>query len=283
MDLLLQCQSSNQLVNLRKMKIKNKTVSLFLSCQLASYSECKHFKHFAEQTSLTSDPLSVNFSSFVNTIRKILEKCKDKLEECKELCSDLTISGNSDVLLFSDKQLAEIKLCTSFQQLFEILRKHWNWNEYSILKGIISESGSKEAKEELHKFQKFIASYHSMNLISDEHLSNISPKDYAKLYLIIDEPYKDLTLQDFDELRTFIFNHLDVKKYIALPFVKFLFRSLHLEWYVPVQAVSHIIKMIHKSKKVFIQKSIVLIKIGDKTILDVRSKLSQSDKSKVNT
>ena len=55
----------------------------------------------------TSD-LSVHFSSFVMTIRKILEKCKDKLEECKELCSNLTISGNSDVLLFSDEQLVRI-------------------------------------------------------------------------------------------------------------------------------------------------------------------------------
>ena len=216
------------------------------------------------------------------TIKKILENCKDKLEACKELCSNLTISGNSDVLLFSDEQLAEINQCTSFQQLFTILRKHWNWEEYSILKGIIAESGSKEAKEELHKFEKFMGSYHSMKLISDKHLSNISPEDYAKLYLIIEQPYKDLTPEDFKELRTFIFQHLDIKEYTALPFGKFIFRSLHLEWYVPVQAVSHIVKMIRKNKKVLIEKSIVLIKVGDKNILDVKSKISQSDTTKVN-
>ena len=219
------------------------------------------------------------------TIKKILEKCKDKLEACKELCSNLTISGNSDVLLFNDKQMAEINQCTSFQQLFEILRKHWNWEEYSILKGIIAESGSEEAKEELHKFEKFMGSYRSMKLIFDKHSLNISPKeyaDYAKLYLIIEQSYKDLTLQDFMELRTFIFQHLDIKEYTALPFIKFLFRSLHLEWYIPVQAVSHIIKMVHENKKDFIQKSIVLIKVGEKSILDVQSKLSQNDTSKVN-
>ena len=215
------------------------------------------------------------------TIRKTLEKCKDKLEACKELCSNLTISGNSDVLLFSDEQLAEINQCTSFQQLFTILRKHWNWEQHSILKGIIAESGSEEAKKELHKFEKFVGSYHGMKLISDKHLSNISPEDYAKLYLIIEQPYKDLTLQDFKELRTFIFQHLDIKEFTALPFVKFLFRSLHLEWFVPVQAVSHIIKMIRLNKKVFIQKSIVLIKIENKVILDVQSKSSLSDTSKV--
>ena len=215
------------------------------------------------------------------TIRKILEQCEDKLEVCKELCSNLTISGNSDVLLFNDKQLAEINQCTSFQQLFTILRKHWNWEEYSILKGIIAESGSKEAKEELHKFEKFMGSYHSMKLISTKNLSDVSPEDYVKLCLIIEQPYKDLTVEDFMELRTFIFQNLDIKEYTALPFGMFLFRSLHLEWYVPVQAVSHIVKMIHLNKKVFIQKSIVLIKF-QQIILDVRSKSSLSDTSKVN-
>ena len=208
------------------------------------------------------------------TIRKILEQCKDKLEGCKELCSNLTISGNSDVLLFNDKQLAEINQCTSFQQLFTILRKHWNWEEYSILKGIIAESGSEEAKDELHKFEKFMGSYRSMKLISDKHLSNISPEDYAKLCLIIEQPYKDLTLQDFKELRTFIFQHLDINECTALPFIKFLFRSLHLEWYIPIQAVSHIIKTARSNRTALIQKSIVLIKIGDKSILDVHSKSS---------
>ena len=211
------------------------------------------------------------------TIRKILEQCKDKLEACKELCSNLTISGNSDVLLFNDKQLAEINQCTSFQQLFTILRKHWNWEEYSILKGIIAECGSKEAKDELHKFEKFMGSYRSMKLISDKHLSNISPEDYAKLCLIIEQPYKDLTLQDFKELRTFIFQHLDINECTALPFIKFLFRSLHLEWYIPIQAVSHIIKTARSNRTALIQKSIVLIKIGDKSILDVHSKSSHTD------
>ena len=210
------------------------------------------------------------------TIRKILEKCKDKLETCKELCSNLTISGNSDVLLFSDEQLAEINHCTSFQQLFTILRKHWNWKEYSILKGIITESGSEDAKKELHKFEKLMGSYCGMKLISDEYSPSELPVNYVKLCITIDQPYKDLTLEQYDELRTFIFEHLDVKKYIASPFIKFLFSSLYLEWYIPMQAVSHIIRTIHHNRKLFIQKSIVLIKIGDSRILNVQSESSQN-------
>ena len=226
--------------------------------------------YIAEEKSVSTSDLSVHFSTFVATIRKMLEKCVDKLESCKEICSNLTIS-NSDILLFNDEQLDKINKCTSFQQLFIILRKHWSWKEYSILKGIIAESESEEAKDELLKFEKLMGSYCGMKLISDNYSPKELPKNYVNLCITIDKPYKALTLQDFDELRAFIFEHLDVQNYIALPFIKFLFSSLHLEWYIPMQAVSHIIKMVHQNRKILIQKDIVLIKVGDKTILDIQS------------
>ena len=205
-------------------------------------------------------------------IRKILEKCKDKLEECKELCSNLTISGNSDVLLFNDEYLTKINECTSFQQLFTILRKHWNWKEYSILKGIIAESGSQEARDELQKFEKLMGSYCGMKLISDKYSPSELPMNYVKLCITVDKSYKELTLQDFDELRTFIFEQLNVREYIALPFIKFLFSSLHLEWHIPMQAASHIIKMADRSKGPLNAQSITLIQVGNKIILDGRRK-----------
>ena len=217
------------------------------------------------------------------TIRKILEKCKDKLEACKELCSNLTISGNSDVLLFTDEQLTAINQCASFQQLFTILRKHWNWREYSILKGIIAESGSHEAKDELCKFEKLMGSYFGMKLISDEYSPSELPVNYVKLCITIDQPYKDLTLQQYDEIRTFIFDHLDVQKYIAQPYIKFLFSSLHLEWYIPIQAVSHVTKAGQQNKEVLIQKFIVLIKVGEKIILDSTRHSLEPNTKQVNT
>ena len=204
------------------------------------------------------------------TIRTMLEKCTDKLELCKEICSNLTVSS-SDILLFSDEQLDKINKCTSFQQLFTILRRHWSWKEYSILKTIIAICESDEAEAELSKFEKLMSSYCGMKLISEKYSPGELPVNYVKLCITVDKPYKSLTLQDFYELRTFIFEHLDVKEYIALPFIKFLFSSLHLEWYIPMQAVSHIIKMIHLNKRALIQKFIVLIKIGDKDILYVQS------------
>ena len=116
-----------------------------------------------------------------------------------------------------------------------------------------------------------------MKLISEKYSPSDLPVNYIKLCITIDKPYKCLTLQDFDELKSFIFDHLDVRQYTPLPFIKFLLGSLHLEWYVPMQAVSHIIKMVHQNKRVLIQESIVLIKIGDKTLLDIQSSSSHSD------
>ena len=102
---------------------------------------------------LTPDPLSVHFSNFVASIEECFEKCPDKLDACKRICSNLTISG-SDSLLFNNQQLAEINDCASFHQLFTLLRQHWNWKEYSILKTIIEISESDEAKVHLEKYQK---------------------------------------------------------------------------------------------------------------------------------
>ena len=213
------------------------------------------------------------------TIRKILENCDDyneKLESCKEFCSNLKI-GDSEILLFNDEQLAEINKCATFHSLFVILRKHWSWKEYCILKTIIATCESKEAEDELDKFEKLMSSYCGMKLISDEYSPDELPVDYVKLCIKIDKPYKNLTLQDFGELQTFIFEHLNVQKYVALPFIKFLYSSLYLEWHIPVQVVSHIIEMIYLNQRTFIQKSIVLITIGEKSIIDVQSGSPHSD------
>ena len=205
-------------------------------------------------------------------IRKSLENRTDKLEACKEICSNLTISGNSDVLLFNNEQITKINNCLSFKELFLFLRQYWSWKEYSILEAIIAECDSQEANAELEKFEKLMSTYCGMKLISDKYSPSELPKNYVNLSIIVDKPYKNLTLENFVQLRDFIFEHLDVHRFIALPFIKFLFSSLHLEWCIPVQAVSHVIKMANMHKESFISKLITLIQVGNKTILDVQEK-----------
>ena len=155
-------------------------------------------------------------------IRGILEEHTNKLEECKQFCYNLT-SGDSTVLLFNDEQFPRINMCTSFIELFTILRNHWSWQDYSLLKGIIMICNSKEAEEELCKFERMMGAYCGMKLISDTYQPHQLPLKYFRLWSLVDKPYKSLCLQNFNELQTFIFEYLDVQKYFALPFIKFLF------------------------------------------------------------
>ena len=85
------------------------------------------------------------------------------------------------------------------------------------------ESGSHEAKDKLCKFEKLMV---GLKLTSDEY----SPSELVSCEFCIDQPNKDLTLQQYDEIRTFIFDHLDVQKYIAQSHIKSLLSSSHLEW-----------------------------------------------------
>lgn len=212
--------------------------------------------------------LSAQFSSLVRTVENVLDKCSKNLEICKRFCLDLTISDSSDILLFSDEQLKKVKKCKSFRKLFEILRQYWSWKEYCILEHIISQSESKEAKEELEKYEKMMSSYFGLQIIADNFSPNELPDEYIKMTIIVEKPYKELTLENFFELRDFIFSQMDVKPFIAYPFVKFLFSSLHLEWYVLQQAISHMMKMSYKNIEKLKGYSIVHIKIGEETILD---------------
>ena len=203
------------------------------------------------------------------TIATLLDTCcGDKLEQCKQLCSNLTISNNFDELLFSDEQLQKINACSTFSELFAILRKHWSYYDYSILTHIITITDLNEAKNELQVFKTRMASYEGMKILSE----NIPPEaislEYIRLSIIIDKPYRELTLEDFVKLHDFIFKYLDIKHYTALPHIKFLFSSLHLEWYVLKKAASHMIKMAKQNEEIFMNNSVVFIQIDQSVVLD---------------
>ena len=212
----------------------------------------------AGNTVKTADPLSVQFSTFVATVEALLEQHHDKLEHCKQFCSNLTIKDNTDdELLFSDEQLQKISGYTTFHELFIILRKHWSWRDYSILTHIISISGLKEAEEELDIFETRMASYQGMKVISESIPSEDIPPDYIRLSILIDKPYRNLTKEKYVELHNFVFKNLNINRYIALPFIKFLYSSLQLEWYVLKKAAPHMIKMALKNEEIFANNGVV--------------------------
>ena len=240
-----------------------------ISCRQASNPAGR-----SEQSTVrTADPLSVQFSTFVATIATLLNTfCSDKLEQSKQLCSNLTISDNLDKLLFSDTQLQEINACSTFSELFAILRNHWSYSNYSILRQIIVTTNLKEAKDELQLFKTRMASYEGMKILSENSPPEAIFREYVKLQIIIESSYQELTLEDFTRLHDFVFKHLDIKYYTALPHIKFLFGSLHLEWYVLKKAAAHMIKMAKQNEEVFTSNSVVFIQVDQSVIFDFTTK-----------
>jgi len=216
----------------------------------------------------TPDSLTDDFNTLITSAVSLLEKCTNKLESCKQACCNLTISDNSDVLFFGTKKLTEIKCCDSFQQLFDTLQQHYSWKEFSLLKIIIEKSDSVEAMIALKQFEQSMCSVCSLKLISD----NLPPRDmlphYVKLHVKIDTASKELTLEIFQKLRDFIFQYLDIKPFVALPFIKFYFGSLHLEWYVPQHAVPYITEGANDADEILAKHSVAFIQLSDKVIYD---------------
>lgn len=232
--------------------------------------------HSEHQKSIlnTNKTFSVQFSTLlVNVVNLLDSNCKDKLEMCKQFCWSLRISDSSDILIFSDENLAQIDKCTSFDQLFcSNLRKHWSWEEYSILEHIIDLSGSQEAEHELDKYKKFMASKIAMEIILNTFREDQLPPNCVTLSVIIDKPYTKLTIGEYVQLKEFIFNTLEVKKYIAYPYIKFLFGSLHLQWYIPVQATDHIVMTATRNHQKFLEEKVVFIEIGEKVVMECQKK-----------
>jgi len=224
----------------------------------------------------TPDSLTDDFNTLITSTVSLLENCTNKLELCKQACCNLTISDNSDVLLFGNKKLTEIRHCVSFQQLFDTIQKHYSWKEFSLLKVIISNSNSVEARIVLEQFEQSMcsAAVYSMNLISDSLPPGDLLPEYVKLHVKIDTPSKKLTLEGFQKVRDFIFKYLDIKLFVALPFIKFYFGSLHLEWYVPERAIPYITEGANDADDILAKHSVAFIKLSDKVIYDPQGRTS---------
>ena len=213
---------------------------------------------------LINDRLRAEFGRLIMTICRILNKSpdwKDNLESCQDLCIFQKASDNAKVPLFNQEKVMEIRNCKDFKQLFEIVYHHLSWDEHSILIEIIDECGSKEAEEEFTKYTRKLAVCKALEIIS----STICrpPPGFEKFCVIIDVSYKKLTLEKYKEIKTFIFNTLDVCLHVTNGNIRVLLGSLCLEWHVTMQAVPQMIKMAHGQRGVFIKNFYVFMQIGE--------------------
>ena len=208
-------------------------------------------------------------------IRRILSESpnkEDNLDACKELCIYLKASDNASVSLFNKEKCAEIDRCKDFRQLFDILKQHLNWDELSILTEIIDICDSDEAEQEFDKYKKKMAVSKALEIISSTK-SNLPP-GFEKFCVVIDKPYKKLTVEKYEEVKEFIFENLDIYRYVTDEYIRVLYDSLHLEWHVTTQAVPHMIKIACEKSAFFKESHFVFMQIGKEVIIDVRIKLT---------
>ena len=242
----------------------NHTSSLGDTGQVPSKSQCHPL--------LTLDELKTEFSHLLMRIRRILSKSSDweeNLEECKEFCCYLKASGDTNIPLFSTENKSAIDNCRNFREFFNIISQHISWDEHSILSEIIRVSNSKEAEQEFNQYRRKVAISKALEIIGSTESS--PPPGFERFIVVIDKSYQKLTIDEYEEIKKFIFDILDVYPYVATGYIRVLFDSLHLEWHVSSQATSHMMKMAHQQQAVFIENYYVFMQIGEEKIIDMHA------------
>ena len=221
---------------------------------------------------LTLDELKTEFSHLLMKIRRILSKSSDweeSLEECKEFCCYLKASGNTNIPLFSTESKSAIDNCRNFREFFNIISQHISWDEHSILSEIIRVSNSEEAEQEFKQYRRKVAISKALEIISSSESS--PPPGFERFIVVIDKSYQKLTIDEYKEIKEFIFDNLDVHRYVSNEYIRVLCGSLHLEWHVTSQATSHMIKMASQRQAVFTKNYYVFMQIGEEKVIDVHA------------
>jgi len=195
--------------------------------------------------------LCSEFHKLVLFVQRHLQTVKEEeaLEECKEFCLNLCVGERSREPLMDENERQTIEKFKTFKELFRFLREYWDWDEISILRQIIEICESKEADEEIEKYERKMALHDGLKLIFNQDKSRRPPAGYENFVVIMDKPYTKLTIEQYIDTKKFILDNLDVHQYICRPFIRVLYGSVHLHWHIKVTAVSHMIKVIHQRKQ----------------------------------
>ena len=216
------------------------------------------------------DKLIADFTTLLLTVCEILNDCpnhQDKLQKCKDYCSLLPMSDGSNELLFKAEKINEIKKSTNFKELFENIRLNMSWDEHSILTHIVHLCNSTEGQKEIEKFWKKMAVLQGLEIIFNIPKHKPS-EEFIKFCIIIDKPYQSLTIEEYMNIKTYIFSILDIRDYVTFGFIKMLYSSLHIEWLVTIQAVPYMIKSACQNKNIFIKEKFVFMQIGTEVVIN---------------
>ena len=224
-------------------------------------------------TVITTTSVTEDFRNLMVTVSTILDGSTSKdsdLEKCKNYCSSLKISDNSDQPLFSSEYISMIHECTDFTKLFRILNWQLGWDEHSILTLTVAKCQSVKAQEEVENFDKKLAAICGGLDVTSSAPEYYLPAEFEKFCVVINKPYDNLTKSEYEEIKDFIFKQLDIRHYVATRYIKVIFHFLHLEleWHVAKQAAPFMIDMAYQNKDAFVKERFVYMQIGEQTIFD---------------
>ena len=237
----------------------------------------EHDESEATNSYMNIEESSIEFGALISKILEILMKNKDKsLILLKSICSNLTIKSNSKIRVFDDEQLSKIMGCSDVQLLFLTeLRGYWRWDEFPLLKKIVSLLDSKKCTILLDQYEKKIDAKIKLSEIYEHHKKeNCFPKGYYKMVAITNKSFSDITKKEYSALRNFISQHCGVEPHAMSPLNKASSSSLVLEWYIPGGAVAYMIETASDNKQVFINHGFVYLKIVTSVILEERDNVS---------
>ena len=216
---------------------------------------------------------SAEFGILLANILKELEKDEsNNLMLLKIMSSTLTIKNNSDIHVFTDKQLEEIQACNNIQPLLmNKLRHCYRWDDHSMLTVLMSSINSEKCVNLLETFKVKIDGQIKLQQIY-EHCKQTEccfSEEYHKMVAIINKKFFfTITKEEYEKLKYFVSEQCGVEAYVVSPLSKASSSSLILEWYIPCTAVAHMIKLALKNKSAFIKRSFVYVKISSTIVLD---------------
>jgi len=211
-------------------------------------------------------------------IRELQQNEDDNLDTIKCICCFLTISDNSNALLFTDDQREAIEACDKVRTLFtDKLCNCWKWNDISSLKIIIQSLDSDVCMSLIDQYEKKIDAQMKLEEIyvhcGKEKQS--LPQGYDKMVAIVNNKmFSTITKGEHDKLKQFISRHCGVEPYVMSPSKVLQYSSVLLEWLIPVTAVSHMVEVSQRNVAHFSLESFIFLKISSIVIFDYRSNVS---------
>ena len=219
-------------------------------------------------TFITTKSLDADFASLLLHVCDILNCSTDKeksLKKCKEyLRTHIGVISKNPPL--SKQNIYEVIKCINFNELLENIKEYMSWEEHSILDQIVEQCESPKAKKEVSEFERILAFCQGSEIICTTAESEISTK-FVKFFIVIDRPYKQLTMKEYLEIKSYIVKLLKLHPCVLKKFCKLLYDPLYMEWLVSVELIDHISKMVRQERDIIIRQDVVLVQIGEYEII----------------